>query len=436
MINAGAQTVYDRMKEIIAQRNARGVYTAMGYTSNLDLVLDFHMEELNALLEKYLPGGDLAKMRPAKLIRTTEELLETVVYYCRCGIGGEVDIEDPDLIRRSFPYENAMGGTAVQAALALERIGAGSIVHLTDDSEAVRVQLDSPHIRVPAADGTLKGTMEITGRHPQEVHVILQFRKGSVIRLGNQEAVVPVSNRLILTRNTVNVTLPLDETYLTWIETHARQVSSNVLSSFNCILDQAVLEERLDRVIAHVQTYRQNNPDGTVYFEDAHYHDPVIRRRCIERLYPHVDIMSMNEEELASTLEMFGRSADISDILSCVDGVQFLMDRFRIRRGVVVHTKDYAMYIGDRGGADIGTGLAAGCMLATAKAANGHYGTDADIRSVMELPLSETGLKNLEILKEKGLGESVLLVPTFYLDRPKYTIGLGDSFTGGMQLIF
>lgn len=72
--------------------------------------------------------------------------------------------------------------------------------------------------------------------------MIIQFQKGSRICLGDQAETIPVSNRLILTRNTVNATLPLDENYLRWVEKHAEQVSSDVLSSLNSILDPEVLK--------------------------------------------------------------------------------------------------------------------------------------------------------------------------------------------------
>lgn len=428
--------IYNGLQDRIARRNKDGVYTSLGYSSNLDLVPEFTAGDLNRLLAEHLPDGILREMKPAKLIRNVRELLETIVYFCLHGIGGEVDIEDPDLIRASFPCRNAMGGTAVQAALALDRLGAGSIVHLSDDSKEVLDQLISPNIRVPLADGKLGGAQDVKGINPQETHVIIQFQKGNRICLGGQEEVIPASNRLILTRNTINVTLPLDENYLGWVEEHARQVSSNVLSSFNCILDPAVLTQRLARIREHVEKYRANNPDGIVYFEDAHYHDKDVRRLCIETMYPHVDIMSMNEEELQYTMEMYQFPIEIDDIFSCVNGVQYLLDKFGIKRGIIVHTKDYAMFAGDRAGLDIESGMAYGSLMATARAAFGEYANDAQIRKILEGPLSSVGLENQEKIENSSLKDHVIVVPTFALDRPKYTIGLGDCFTGGVQLCF
>ena len=431
-----ALSLFEDLSQVIARRSREGAFTALGYSSNLDILLDFHVEILNELLAQYVPDGILSEMNPVPLVRTKRELLETIVSYCRRGVGGEADIDDLTLICKSFPCKNGMGGTAVQAALALAQFGANSIVHLTDDSVEVRRMLDYPCIKVPLQGGELGGAMDVVGKNPQEVHAIIQFQKGSVIRLGEQEFAVPCSNRLILTRNTINTELPLDENYLVWIEQHACQVSSNVLSSFNCILEKKVLKKRLERVKAHIEIYHRNNPSGIVYFEDAHYHDSAVRKLCIESLYSHVDILSMNEEELLNTLIPYGVSVDLSDILSCIRGVEYLLETFRVKKGIVVHTKDYAMYIGIRDGMDIERGLFWGSMLATAKAAFGNYGNDEEVKWVLRQPFSETGLRNREIIHQNRLEERALLIPTFYLDRPKYTIGLGDSFTGGMQLCF
>ena len=431
------QKAYDSLEKHIESRNKKEQLTAMGYTSNLDLLCDFQVDKLNELLAEYMSGEDLTKMKPAKMIRTMQELLETVVYYCINGIGGEADVEDPELVKSSFSFKNGMGGTAVQAAMALAQIGGKTLVHLTDDSKEVCELLHSSYIHVVLGNGELGFTDQVISHNPQETHFIVQFKKGDQVRLGEQVIAIPCSNRLILTKNTVNEYLPLWEPYFKWIEQNAKQVTSNVLSSFNSILEKEVLKDRLQYVKNHVEIYRRNNPDGIVYFEDAHYHNEEVRRLCVETLYPCVDILSMNEEELQYTLkEMYGYDVDIDDIYSCIDGVEFLLNKFCIRKGVIVHTKDYAMFVGDSENIDIENGLMYGMIMATAKASHGNYGTKEQIRQVLELGVSEKGLSNLKKVEERGYGSRVILVPTKYIDKPKYTIGLGDSFTGGVQMCF
>lgn len=428
--------LYLKMDEIINVRKENGNIPAMGYTSNLDVLCDFQTDILNHLLEQFMQGEDLSSMKASKVIRTVQDLISTLVYFCGRGIGGEVDIEDTAILEKFFATKYGIGGTAAQAAMTLAAVGCPSVIHLTDDSREVCDILDSPSIYTVSADGSLIHTNQVTQRSEQEIHYIIQFKKGDVIRLGDQELTIPVSNRLIITRITVNEIMPFSEPYFEYIERHAREIGSNVLSSFNALKDKEILRERLDYVKQHIRKYKANNESGIVFFEDAHYHSDAIRKLCIETIYSEVDIVCMNEEELAYTLSMYDFPIQIEDILSCVEGVKSLKEKFQMKKGIIVHTKDYSMYVGDRLAIDIESGLLYGNMLATAKAMVGWYGSKEEISKVIELPLSDKGVLNKEIIDKSIYAGETVIVPTKYIDKPRYTIGLGDAFVAGVQLCF
>lgn len=428
---------YKKIDEIVSNRREKNLYTAMGYTSNLDLLYDFQVQRLNELLEQYNVGENLMDMKVPKEINSMEDLIRAVVHYCVNGIGGEVDIANTELLFHSFNFKYGMGGTAVQAALALSQVECPSIVHLTDDSKEVCDLLDTPYVYTISPEGELIHTKKIKQTNAQEIHGIIQFKKGDQIRLGNQMVEIPCSNRLILTKITVNEFVPFSKVYFDWIENNAKNVCSNVISSFNALLDKAVLVERLNYTKNHIKQYRQANPDGIVFFEDAHYHSIDIRKLCLETLCPYVDILSLNEEELKYTLsEMYAFNIDIDDITSCVKGGKFIIDKFGIQKGVIIHTKDYSMYIGKKLEVNIEMGLMFGNMLATAKAQNGWYGTKEQIEEVLNLSLSPKGVACYETVKASEYANDVTIVPSKYIDKPKYTIGLGDSFIGGVQICF
>ncbi|MGB8455940.1 MAG: ADP-dependent glucokinase/phosphofructokinase [Anaerocolumna sp.] len=427
---------YREMEKIVAARIKNKSYAALGYTSNLDILCDFQVSILNKLLKQFMSDADLSRMRAAKKITKMEEFLETIVYFCTRGIGGEVDIADFNMIRDTFMTHSSMGGTAAQGAMALAAVGCPSIVHLTDDSKEVCNILSSPYIHTVSKDEKLVHTDEIIQSAEPEIHYIIQFKKGDRIKLGAQTVTIPVSNRLIITKITVNETVPFSKSYYSYIEKHAKSIKSNVLSSFNAILSQDLLLEKLEYVKAHIEKYKSNNPGGMVYFEDAHYHNREVRQLCLETIYPYADIVSLNEEELEYTLKMYDNPVNIGDILSCVRGARYIKEKFKIKKGVIVHTKDYSMYVGEKLKEDIEKGLMMGNILATAKAVNGRYGTKNKLEEVMELPLSSRGLQYRKVIEKEKLLHKVTLVPSKYIDTPRYTIGLGDSFTAGVQLLF
>lgn len=53
-----------------------------------------------------------------------------------------------------------------------------------------------------------------------------------------------------------------------------------------------------------------------------------------------------------------------------------------------------------------------------------------------DLPLSPKGMEFYNEAKGKDWWTNVLIVPARYTDKPKYTIGLGDSFVAGVRLWF
>lgn len=427
--------VFEKMKDRIAERREQKRMPALGYTSNLDVLCDFSVERLNELLAEYLPEEDLQKLDKVPLIRTMQDFLSTLVYYCRTGIGGEQDMEDFSVIKDAFPVKLGMGGTATQGAMALAAVECPSLVHLTDDSKEVCDILNSEYIYTVSQDGKLVHTGELKQTQDQEVHFIIQFQKGGVVKLNDQEFTIPTSNRLIVTKVTVNEFVPFNHELLEYVENHPENISSVVLSSFNCILNDDVLRKRIHEVKKHIGKCRKNGFSGIFYFEDAHYHSEEIKKECITKLYPDVDIAGLNEEELKYTLGLYGFDVDINDIQSCVKGARFLKRRFDVKKGIVVHTKDYAMYVGDPLNADIEAGLMYGNIMATAKAMTGWYGGFDQIEEVMKLDVSPAGMKDLIEVKESDY-DDVILVPSKYIDKPKYTIGLGDSFVSGVQICF
>ncbi|WP_312502900.1 ADP-dependent glucokinase/phosphofructokinase [Lacrimispora sp.] len=427
---------YEKMEQLIGSRIKNNAFTALGYTSNLDVLCDFQIETFNQLLNRYLPNADLVKMKAAKKITGMEEFLETIVYYCMHGIGGEVDISDFHIIKDTFAIKKGMGGTATQGAMALAAVACPSIVHLTDDSKEVCDILNSPYIYTVSREGELVHTDQIMQTAEQEIHYIIQFKKGDVICLGSRKLTIPTSNRLIITKITVNEMLPLSASYFSYVETHAADIKSNVLSSFNAIQDKDILEQRLTYVKEHIKKYKANNKAGIIYFEDAHYHNKEVRQLCLKTLYPYVDILSLNEEELEYTLNMYDFPIETDDIYSCIRGASYIKERFSVKKGIIVHTKNYSMYLGETLNADIEKGLMLGNMLATAKAVNGWYGTKEQIGEVIKLPLSEKGIRNRELIIKEHFTSEVILVPSKYIDKPKYTIGLGDSFVAGVQMCF
>ncbi|RCW52208.1 ADP-dependent glucokinase/phosphofructokinase [Halanaerobium sp. ST460_2HS_T2] len=435
-INKKYVLAFDKIEKIVDKKRESDKYPAMGYTSNLDLISDFNVQKFNQLINDELPELSIKDIEIADKIDSVEKLIKTITYFCANGIGGEVDIEDEKVLKKYFDWEYGIGGTAVQAAMALATIKCPSIVHLTEKSKEMCELLADPEVYTVLDNGKLEHTDQIKSNTENEIHFIIQFKKGDIIQLKDQEIKIPDSNRLIITQTSINENLPLSDSYFKYIENNAEKISSNVLSSFNVIQDKSILLDRLKYIKKHLNKFREKNNSGIVFFEDAHYHNLEIKKLCMENIYPQVDILSLNEEELDYTLKFYDFPVEIENIISCVKGAEYLRDKFGIKKGVIVHTKDYSMYVGQKLEIDIEEGLIYGNLLATAKAKHGFYGNIQQISELFDLELSPRGVKARKEIENSIYSDQVVIVPTKYIDKPKYTVGLGDTFVAGVQLCF
>ena len=411
---------------------------AFGYSSNLDLLCDFHSDVLNKHLNKFLPRLSYVDIVRSDRIDTLDDLLKTIAFFCINGIGGEVDIGNIDLeiLGDLFDWKYGIGGTAAQASKALAAVNFSSIVHLTDNSKEVCDLLFSPYIYVVNKNGRIVHTNELNSYENAEIHYIFQFKKGETIKIGNEKILIPSSNRLILTKTTINNFLPFNKPFFEYIEKNANKIVSNLVSGFNTIVDEKLLIDRLDFVVKHIKKYKNRNPSGIVLFEDAHYHNFEIKKLCLKTILPHIDIFSLNDEEIKYLLESFEFFGNTEDIIYIIQGAEFIKARFNIQKGIIVHSKDYSMYVGDLFDINIERGLIYGNLLATSKAMFGEYGNKEKILEVLKLPNSNRGTIAENKVSKSNYCKRVVIVPTKYIEMPKYTIGLGDSFIAGFQITF
>ncbi len=126
----------------------------------------------------------------------------------RDGAGGERFVASPAIVEAfaaHFPRRITLGGTCVRAALAMDRLGLRSTVHLVSIDDHVRRLLpDTVGYLCSAADDST------------EPHLIIQFGAGAGVRVGDTELRSPHPNRVILVNDLPNELLALTTGWTTW----------------------------------------------------------------------------------------------------------------------------------------------------------------------------------------------------------------------------
>ncbi|MCI8466033.1 MAG: hypothetical protein HFI63_09305 [Lachnospiraceae bacterium] len=430
------ETYLNQISGDIEACRSNGRSHVFGYTSNYDVVFQWDIDEYNRILKEFLK--EEPKAQAGDTIDTMEDFARISSYCLMKGIGANFDItslEVCEYLQNHFQSEPALGGTCAQGVAALAALGFPVVAQLTDRCKEVCSMMDASGVQVVKGNG-LVPIMEGASDEAPVYHMILQFSKDDKLVIHGREYEVPLSNRLILFYDRIHKTVPVDQCFFDYWNEHADNISSYLASGFDAVIDTAVMEERLDELCRHFVCMRKKNPDFIAYLEGAYYMNPQVKEMLFRRLAPYINIIGTNEEELVAQNETYGILTDITKIESVVEGIEALINRYGVR-GVILHTKDYSLYYGEElKGIDIEKGLTMGNLMSGTRARIGKYGTLDECRESLKLGLSPTGLAFHERLAKIKTEKQAVLVPSRYLEHPKYTIGLGDTFVSGVHTCF
>ena len=406
---------------------------AMGFTSNFDVVLKWDVRTYNKILATFL-----SEENSAKEMKSIEDFVQITSSYIAKGLGGNFDILSKNLcsfLNREFKSEFSLGGTCAQAAAALGSLGIPSHIHLTDKSGEVCKLLDYPGITSNVGDKRV-AIREIKSEELPIYHYILQFSKDDELYLGEEVIKIPCSNRLILFFDKVQKSVPIQIDYMRYVEKHATSFSSYLISGFDAIVDIDLMKDKAMTLGEHLKRVKSKNPNIILYYENAFYMNQEVNAVCLEYWGSQVDIVGLNEEELQMQIKTNEKHLS----MDCLENILYALKSFRKHykvKGVVLHSKDYALYYGEKlKNIDIELGLTVGNLMSSTRARTGKYGDVKECELSLSLQLSSKGLELYKEIEHIDLEDSLVFVPTKYMEHPKYTIGLGDTFTAGVMTSF
>ena len=179
---------------------------------------------------------------------------------------------------------NALGGNAPVMANRLAREGCSVLLGAKMSKEAAS-QL---HGGVQLAGNT---TME----HRDDIHLIMEYDKGE--RWGNYEA--PRANRFIIHNDYSNLMLESLDDFV--LEVITFQPNLVVIGGLQMMDNFPFDLEIRSRKIQELKAFLLSLPPSTlVHFEMASLVEEFFLKEIISELFPHVDSLGMNEQELAN----------------------------------------------------------------------------------------------------------------------------------------
>ncbi len=430
------ETYLKEVPDDIARCKQTNKFPVFGYTSNLDVLLKWDVESFNSLLEEY-PDVDLTKEYGDRI----ECMSDFVKVFGHCAVTGQggggyiLDGAVCDALEQIFESDYGLGGTCAQGSKAMAAMKVPIVIHATDRSKEVCEYLEDENIRFVSDRGLVPASQAVSDQPPLR-HMILQFSKGDVVRSAGVDYRIPASNRLILDFDEVHKIVPIEERFLAFCEANAPDMTSYNVSGFNAIVDMDVARERMERLCRHFEQMKSLNPTCIIYLEGAHYFNREVKDYVFLQTASCIDLVGMNEEELVDMTAHLGQKADISNLQSIIHSLDCLLEKYGMG-GIIMHTKDYSLHYGKPLiGFDIEKGLTLGNLMSGTRARTARYGSFDDCVETLKLGKSSLGLHFADQLEHLDLKHSCCLVPSRYLEEPKCTIGLGDTFAAGVQLCF
>ncbi|WHU57381.1 ADP-dependent glucokinase/phosphofructokinase [Trueperella pyogenes] len=339
-----------------------------------------------------------------------DTLLHRILKIMLSGKGAEFSVprqEDLEMIYSAFTYQETLGGTAARAALIALLLDKNVRLHVVDEPSKYR------NLLPVGVDFVWDEQSHVTS----SPHVIIQYPKGANLKVGEHIFITQRANRIILTGDAANSTLPLSCN----LPMYFRQAVVVLMSGFNAMDDKTELLVRLRDVekaaaAAAAETF--------IVYEDAAFHNEEFHDLVLESAEKFAHCLSFNEDELSTRLR---RDVDFKDCGMIADALTELSGSFPDKT-ILIHTADWSA-IGGKRKDDLLPALICAVATSAARYVQGDAVTVLDIDK-MRAKISG-GVRSAFVTSLESLsGWNFIETPRLQITNPT-TIGLGDSFIGG-----
>ena len=382
---------------------------ALGFCNNVDYEILWKAAVLEELVLRYKIRAD--EPNPGIAIQTERDLVVSILGFMQAAGGGERFVSGSALIERfaaRFEKKATLGGTAVRAAIAMQKLGHSAALHLITQNDDVRrlIPSGSRYVCSNARDSI----------HP---HLIVQFSAGDRVRAGAIDICASQSDRLIYHCNADRIAMKINPDFADLLGS----AQALLISGFNAMQDERLLMERLTTVSQLLNSL----PAGArVFLEDGGYFEPRFRQAVYRALGRRINIYSMNEDELQMHLKRRVALRDAGQVRQALEELRRLLPA----ETIVLHTRHWALAHGE-GASRYADALRAGLSMATTRFRYGDDFSLAHYREIESRPPGDQDAAFADVLNATASGQ-ICCLPVAAVEQEKATtIGLGDAFVGG-----
>ena len=427
-----------------------------GRIGRVDRVLLAYNTNIDAI--KYLDGRDLRerveKVGKDKVLRYSDDLpgriesvpqlLGSILWSIKRGKAAELFVESCSarFYMKHWGWDELrMGGqVGIMANLLGGVYGVPVIAHVPQLSRLQASLFKDGPIYVPKLeDGKVKlvHPKGFAGDEENCIHYIYEFPRG--FRVFNFEA--PRENRFIGSADDYNTTLFIRDEFREGFDEITKSSPLTIISGLQALTKENY-REPFEIIRGHLDVL--NEREIPTHLEFAFTPDETVRKAILGLLGRFWSV-GLNEVELASITEVMGEkklaekllASDPVDPVAVTDAMLKLAGKTWVRR-IHFHTYGYYLALTDYGGEFVRDALLFAALAAAAKAKLGEINSIDDVVKAMDVPVNGKAKPVEEALvREYGMrngmakvnGYQLTFVPTKIVEKPRSTVGIGDTIS-------
>ncbi len=446
------QTSLSRIKGVI-----------LGFNVNLDKIIEITPEILEEILLNFeFPNLFLTKSSPSE-INSIEDLMCSLINAIKTGKADESLIFSEEIcvwIEDHFRvHKTQIGGQAGIMANFLPKIGVNNILlNLPFYSNEVTRLLDSSIKILEENENTTDHRKKEYDRSKIEPisHYVFEFKEG-IYQVGNKKIHCKRPNRFIASFDEINSELKLSKKFIEYSNSSIQNYSLTVISGFHLIkpkIPSLTYSKMLKPVITLLRTWKELNPSLNIHLELTVTKNKKLRNTIIKEIFPLVDSIGMNEQELLLLLEVQHPSiyTTIKDNLNSInifEGLLKVLEVFQDKH-FILHNLGYYLFLSKNLNNEKMIQRKNSLLLASLFAA--VRAEKGDLFSLDDLPEeaigpSESGKREIQILTKhfeevfskthtlsttgmlKTSNFDLIAIPTIIVESPRMLVGLGDTIS-------
>ncbi|MGB9928126.1 MAG: ADP-specific phosphofructokinase [Methanosarcina sp.] len=462
---------YYNVKELLPFLD--GIFVA--YNSNIDAIKHLTKEDLSKLLEVF----DEAQIQERvdsypREINDPLDFLARLLISMREGKAAEIPAHNSEIhewLKTHVGFDYArMGGQAGIISNLLSLLGLKKVVAYVPwlSEEQAEYFVNAGNLLHPKVeDGKVLLKPPRQAFKPgieSKVNWIFEYSRDLDVKYNGNIFKVPRDNRLIISSRPAWIRLDMDREIYDQLETLC-PLDGAMLSGYQMIKEEyedgLTYRDYVDRSVKVITKLKALNPELRIHVELTSIQNRLIRKTILTEIVAnHVHSLGLDTVEVANALNVLGHEElsycvirkEENGIPSLYQGAVQLLKDLSLER-VHVHSLGFYICVLAKGHPltlkEHRDALLFSSSLAAAKALEGDINSFEEVKDGLDVPVSSQGTEDLENFKLYCTGKNLctpeefeygylygpdhdaVIIPSKIVDKPKATVGIGDSISAG-----